>query len=122
MNKVKEKIQQVSHPAIVNRRSFTTTGIVTKVCENTNTCRVRYIDKEGYYSNKDNVEVQVTSPGFFGWFPKIEEEVIIEIYDKNIMITGPLVKNYGASYRSRYALKQEILHSNVGGTISGMIF
>lgn len=122
MSEIRKRIQQVTTPAIQNRRSFTTTGTITKVSEKTNTCTVRYIDKEGYSSNKDNVQVQINSPGIFGWFPKIGEQVIIELYDKKMIITGPLQKEYSSAFRSQYALEKEILHTNVGGTVSGMIF
>lgn len=118
---IKDKILQMDSPAAHSRRSFMTVGKVTKSNEKINTCSVQYSNSQGYTSNKENVQVQLYSPGFHNWFPKVDEVVTLNISESYIKIIGPANSAYSKT-RADYSLKKDILSSNFGGTLAGNIF
>lgn len=122
MSEIKKRIQDINNPAVHNRRSFTTIGKVTKINEKTNTCSIQYINNEGYYSNKDNVHVQLLIPSVIGWFPKVDDYVNVNITERNIVIAGPAEDAYVMHTRSKVQTKKEITASNYGSTLAGNIF
>lgn len=122
MSEIRKRIQEINNPAVHNRRSFTTVGKVTHINEKTNTCSIQYINNDGYYSNKDNVHIQIFMPGFIGWFPRVDDFVCVSVNERNISITGPADDAYQVNTRSRIKTEKEILSSTYGSTMSGSIF
>ena len=119
---VKQKIQQITNPAVVNRRSFTTHAKIVKAYEKNNFCDIKYLNKDGDYVFKKEVIVQLTAPGLIAWFPKEDDLVVVQISDSNIIITGPLEVEYGTKIRSSINMKKDILSSSFGSTLNGHIF
>lgn len=121
MSEIRNKLQEVNNPAIMNRRSFTTVGRILEINEKQNTCKVQYIDNLGYYKTRENVYVKLFAPGFIGWFPKVDEAVEITLNESNILITGPYSYDYSKT-SGQVKLNKDILYENKGGTICGSIF
>ncbi len=118
---IKDKILQMDSPAAHSRRSFTTVGRVTRADEKINTCSVQYSNSQGYISNKENVQVQLYSPGLFTWFPNVDDLVTLNISESYIKIIGPANSAYSKN-RAENSLKKDILSTNFGGSIAGSIF
>lgn len=120
MSDIRNKFRESITPAIESRRSFTTTGVVKATYPKTMTCQVTYIENTGKRVT-DTAKIKMHMPGFIGWFPQANERVVIDVSDSIITITGPVIaSSYDAN--NYYALKNEKLNSNFGGTMSGMIF
>lgn len=122
MSQVRKRIQEINNPAVHSRRSFTTIGKVLKVHEKTNTCSVQYINNDGNYSNKDNVHIQIFMPGFIGWFPKVDDYVLISVSERNMAITGPADDAYHINTRGKIKTQKEVLSNTYGSTMAGSIF
>ena len=120
MSSIKTRLTELSTPAMTNRRSFTTKGFVITSSEKTNTCEIEYYNQTGLKVVTQAV-LNFTTPGFIGWFPKKGEHVTIEVNESIVYIVGPIYNSY-SEYRGTYALKKESLNSEIGGTMSGMIF
>lgn len=121
MSDVMNKLKQVNDPAVHNRRFINSIGKIISINEKANTCRVQYIDNDGYYKIIDNVFVKVLYPGIIGWFPKIDDMVELQINENFIIITGPYSYDYN-NIQSKIKTTKDILHDNVEGTICGSIF
>lgn len=122
MSEVRKRIQEINNPAVHSRRSFTTVGKIIKINEKTNTCSVQYLNNDGFYSNKDNVHIQILMPGFIGWFPKVDDFVSLSISERNIVVTGPADDAYYMNTRSKTKTQKEVLSSTFGSTMAGTIF
>lgn len=122
MSEVRKKIQEINNPAVHSRRSFTTVGKIIKTNEKTNTCSVQYLNNDGFYSNKDNVHIQILMPGFIGWFPKVDDFVSVSISERNVIVTGPADDAYYMNTRGKIKTQKEILSSTYGSTMAGTIF
>lgn len=122
MNEFRKKIQETSTPAVHNRRAFTTVAKVTASDEINNVCSIEFVDKDGYKSNKNNVPVQISIPGFIGWFPDIDEYVNIDEINGILIITSKYQQGYGSTIRSNNQTKKDIYTTSFGGTMAGSIF
>lgn len=121
MSDVLNKIQQINNPAVHNRRFINTIGKILAINEKSNTCKVQYIDNNGYYKIKDNICVKLIAPSIIGWFPKVDETVEIQINETNMIITGPFSYDY-IKKQSTIKNNKDILYDNIAGTIGGAIF
>ena len=121
MSNAKKKIQQLNDPAVHNRRFLNTIGKILKINEKNNTCKVQYVDNNGYYKISDNVYVKLIAPSIIGWFPKVDDIVEIQINESNVLITGPYSYDY-SKQQSLIKKDKDILFDNIAGTIGGVIF
>ena len=105
---------QVVNPVFESRGEYSKkVGIVRKVDEKNNVCSVRFIDKGGITSNKDNVSVKISEPGFIGWFPEKGEEVVLECFRDSVTIVGIWNQDYTDKVRSKTDMENDILSDNI---------
>jgi len=122
MNEFTRKLSEISTPAVHNRRALTTVAQVTEADEINNVCSITFVDKDGYKSNRNNVPVQITIPGFIGWFPKVNDYVNVEEVQGALVITSKYEIGYGTTVRPNNKLKKDIYTTSFGGTMAGNIF
>lgn len=112
--------QNIVNPTIVNRgENLHKLAIVTKANESNNVCSIKYIDKDAFESNKDNVPVKIYSPGMQDWFPQKDDVVIIEEIDGEPIITGISANAYNSSIRNTNSLSSDIFSDELSGETEG---
>lgn len=123
MSELKRKIQErIVAPADHLSREHTIVGEVTLSDEKNNVCSVRYMDKDGYVSNKDNVPVRVYNQSFADWFPAKGEQVVMTESNYQVTIVSKYEGGYGTAVRAGTEMKKDIYTSMFGGTMAGNIF
>jgi hypothetical protein len=122
MSKLKQILQdRVVNPANHSRGSITTIGQVTKSDEINNMCSIKYIDKDGFKRNKDNVAVRLYGNGG-DWFPAEDDYVVIEDNGDTVAIVARHVGNYNMDVRSKLRLTKDVHSDSYGGAVGGQIF
>lgn len=122
MSTFKSRIQkEIVAPAGHIRRTFTIIGTVIESDEKNNFCSVRFIDKDGYMSNKNNVPVVLYNSSIIDWFPKIGELVNIEQNGELVRIISKYEGAYGIHTRPGTELKKDVLCDSFDSTIAGVI-
>lgn len=122
MSNLKQLLQdRVMNPADHSRGSITTVGQVTKADEINNMCSMKYIDKDGFKRNKDNVTVRLYGNGG-DWFPAVDDYVVVEDGGDTCVIVARHVGNYNMDVRSKLRLTQDIHSDSYGGSVGGQIF
>lgn len=109
MSGIKNFIQQnIVNPAIQPDTSITTIGIVTKADKSSNTCSVRYTDKDGYTHTKDDVKVRIC---YTATDPLPKKDDIVEINDTGdtTAIIGKYIGDYAVDIRSKRQLRQDVM-------------
>lgn len=110
----------IVNPAIVNRGEILHKfAVVTKTDEANNLCSIRYVDKDGVVSNKDNVPVRIYNPGIQDWFPEVNEVVTIEEIDGIPIITGVPEEAYAVNSLGETILANDILSDNLSTETEG---
>jgi hypothetical protein len=122
MSEFIKKIEQLGNPAAHNRRKFSIEALITKSDERNNLCSIRFRDKDGYLSNKDNVPVRIYNTNIIDWFPVKDEWVLIEQYGEDIVIVAKHQAGYNASTRPQTQIKEDIIAGSFASTVSGYIF
>lgn len=123
MNTFKNKIiNDIVNPAESSRGKAIIVGQVTKSDENNNYCSVKFVDKDGMQSNKNNVSVRVYNSGIIDWFPKVGELVNIEESNGTYQIVSKLEYGYGSGTRSSTELTNDILPESMNSNTGGYIF
>lgn len=108
MGTLKDMLQSnVVNPATHANSSITTVGVVTSSDESNNTVSIRYIDKSGNKSNRDNVTVRLYGNGA-DWFPSVNEAVIVEDTGDTCVVVARHVNNYAMDVRAKRQLKQDV--------------
>ena len=122
MSKLKQIIQdRIVNPADHSRGGITTIGQVTKSDEINNMCSIKYIDKDGFKRNKDNVTVRLYGSGG-DWFPGIDDYVVVEDNGDTVVVVARHVGNYNMDVRSKLKLTKDIYSDSSGGAVGGQIF
>jgi hypothetical protein len=123
MNELRKKIEeQIVNPAGHLRRSFTIVAKVIKSDERNNLCSVSFIDKDGYKSNKDNVQVKIYNIAIIDWFPKVGELVNVEQNGDLLVVVSKYEGSYATDIRPRTEKKKDILSDTCTDTMAGFIF
>lgn len=109
MSELKKIIQRnIVNPAVQPDLQANTLGIVTQSDKASNTCSIRYTDKDGYVRSKDNVKVRIcytaTDP-----LPKKNDVVEINDTGDTVAIIGKYVGDYAAEVRSKRQLRQDVM-------------
>jgi|CZCB01.1.fsa_nt_gi hypothetical protein len=81
---------------------------VTKTDESNNVCSIKYVDKDAFVSNKDNVPLRIYSPTMQDWFPEVGDIVAIEEVDGQPVITGVPEDSYNVNVKSKNELQEDI--------------
>lgn len=111
---------QVVNPVFESRGEYSRKkGIVRKVDEKNNLCSVRFIDKGGITSNKDNVSVRITDPEIVGWFPEKGEEVLLECFRESVTIIGVWNNEYSNTAKNKLDMENDILSDNIAEYTEG---
>ena len=121
MSEFRKKIEELGTAADHLRSEPTIVGIVTKRNEKSNTCSIEFRDKDGYLSNKDNVEVKIYNVSIIDWFPEVGQWVELEQTMRGVIITGPAHAANRTSARVNTETKKDIYTSSFIDTIGGNI-
>ncbi|MCY7866121.1 hypothetical protein [Bacillus atrophaeus] len=110
----------IVNPTAANRGEvFYKVAIVTKADENNNVCSIKYIDKDAFESNKDNVQVKIYSHGVQDWFPEKDDIVSIEEVNGVPIITGIPEEAYAAKVKGKNDLETDILSDEMSCETGG---
>ena len=104
----------------VNNTLVSSYGIVSKINEKENVCRITYQNSAGKAETLEDVEVKITKRND-NWFPKVGE--LVETQSVNggkPIIIGSLIRDYIQDVRENREYKKDILPDNKG-TVRGKI-
>lgn len=102
--------------------SLRSLGIVVKVDEKSNTCGIQYRDKKNRRITKYGVHIR-TDSSVVGWFPDINDQVIVEINNGVPTVIGEYEKQSAITNKSRTTLDNDIYSDNLScETAGGYIF
>lgn len=118
MSEFKSKLRQdVINPASNSRRFTTIIGTVTDI-NNSNKCKVNFIDKHGVMHKNEVIEIR-----FYGnqpWSPKIGEEVMIEQDGDYYTVISKYIKDWD-KYKNNNMLKADVYSNLIIDNIPGYI-
>lgn len=104
---------RIVNPASRINVTTKTLGIVLNSDDSNNTCKVKYVNKNGESCNKDNVTVRLYGKGT-DWFPAKNDIVVIEDSGDTIVVVARYVGNYAMDVRSKRKLKKDIMSDSSG--------
>lgn len=100
-------------PITYENESLTTVAYVLRSDDKNNCCDIRYIDKQGRITDRDNVVVRLMGTGM-DWFPVKGDYVTIELARNTCVIIARSISNYNMDVRSKMELKQDIYSDSLG--------
>lgn len=121
MANFKDKIEDISHGSSRISDGRVLTGIVIQANERTNRCTIQYEDRNGTIDVSDNAYVNISIPGFIGWFPSKGDIVVFTKYLNYIEIQG-LATYQNLDIRSKSNTPNDIYTNLFNYTIGGTIF
>ena len=111
--------ENIVNPVVHDGASAILSATVKTADEKNNMCSIVYVDKDGKPSNKNNVQVRLTSANT--WFPKAGDKVVVEDRGDLVSILGPAVHNYATELRERNKPRCDI-HPEPSGCVGGCVF
>lgn len=114
-------LDNIVQPIARDNESFTTVAKVTDSDEVNNVCSIQYVDRAGHKRNKDNVVVRLYDTGS-GYFPKIGEDVEVQLDRDTCVIIARHIGNYNTDVRAKMMLGQDVYSDNPGNTPGSSIF
>lgn len=121
MNNLKKIIsERIMEPAVKDRSSNILSGVVISANENSNLCKVKFTDNTGHINTLESVPVFIYNKSIIDWFPKENEEVMLQQKGNQIFITGPTDSDY-AMIRNRISLRNDIYAESFFGGIGGYL-
>lgn len=94
-------------------------GRVVRTFDDDNTCTVNYTDLQGY-ENQQRVSVRVADPN--GWFPGVNDSVILEETAGTMFVTGPHTEQYNTDWQPRNRLQHDIYDDGQTDTSPGCVY
>lgn len=121
-NKIQDRIKNKLIDPISKDNSLSSiAGIVKETNEGANNCTVSFTDNNGAKQVKSNVPILITSKGFIDWFPKVNEQVLLQYKNGILYVVGPTYNDY-SSIRKDIKTEKDILTSTFIDTMGGYIF
>lgn len=117
-NKIKNKIVE---PIAKDNGMTSIAGVVKETNEGANNCTVSFIDNNGAKQVKANVPVLISNKGFISWFPKQNDNVLLQYKNDILYVVGPTYNNF-ESIRKDIKVEKDILTSTFTDTMGGYIF
>ena len=114
-------IDKMVTPITQENDSYVTAAYVVRADSKNNTCDIKFVDKHGKITKRDNIYVRITGSGM-DWFPVKDDIVNIEIGKDTCVIVSRDVSNYNADVRSKMELKKDIHTDSFGAPPGGSIY
>lgn len=119
---LKQKLlDHVVTPVTFETEGLITLGYIIEADDKNNCCTVRYKDKYGKITERENVTVRLTGNGM-EWFPVPGEYVQLELGRGTCVIAARAVNDYSADIRSKMELKQDIYSDSLGAPPGASIY